>query len=184
MPFVSGFLQIRESGGHPDHELPDGEGDTDPGYGIDVGGRPGQGLPPFPSQGLPAPPGVWPPPTPSHPIVPIVPDNSLPTVPPGTIWPPLGRPIRPDQGLPGYGHPDQGLPGRPARPDQGLPGHGHPDQGLPGGGGHPSNGLPNRTFWMIAYCPSLGWRYVAVNPSLQPGMPLPEPEPEPVPEPK
>jgi hypothetical protein len=31
---------------------------------------------------------------------------------------------------------------------------------------------------MIAYCPSLGWNYIAVDPSLEVGMPLP-PHPEP-----
>jgi hypothetical protein len=26
---------------------------------------------------------------------------------------------------------------------------------------------------MLCYCPSLGWRYVSVDPSLEVGMPLP-----------
>jgi len=60
--------------------------------------------------------------------------------------------------------PDQGLPPDPANPDNTLP----PTSG--GGGGT----LPvQRTFWMLAYCPSLGWRYVAVDPSLKPGNALP-----------
>jgi hypothetical protein len=51
------------------------------------------------------------------------------------------RPDRPDNSLPGFGHPDQDLPGFNPRPDQGLPGYGHPDHGLPGYG-HPDQGLP------------------------------------------
>ena len=53
MPFVSGFLHVR-SDGHPDNELPEAGGPTDPGYGISSD-RPDQGLPP-------PPPGIWPPP--------------------------------------------------------------------------------------------------------------------------
>jgi hypothetical protein len=135
--YVSGgYLNVSTHGdGEIDNELPGGSG-----------GYPDQGLPPGvpPMAGhLPSPPpGVWPPPSPSHPIVPIHPDNTLP-VEPGTIWP---------------------TPGRPDRPDNSLPG---------GSGGQPDNGLPSQTFWMIAYCPSLGWRYIAVDPSLSAGMPLP-----------
>jgi hypothetical protein len=86
------------------------------------------------------------------------PDNALPgsNLPPGGVTLPVfpfdptdpgygqGRPDhRPDQGLPGHGHPDQDLPGRPARPDQGLPGSGaRPDQGLPPSGARPDAGLP------------------------------------------
>jgi hypothetical protein len=180
MPFVSGFLHVR-GGGHPDNSLPGAEGPVDPGYGVDVGGRPDQGLPPFPSHGLPTPPpGVWPPPTISHPIVPIHPDNSLP-VQPGTIWPSPGGPNRPNQGLPGYGHPDQGLPGSQPHPDQGLPGD-QPgiDNSLPGSGARPDNSLPSGTFWVVAGIPGLGWRYIAVDPSLSVGggpvMPTPSPK--------
>lgn len=141
MPFVSGYLKVGQPG-HPDAGLPDPEDPVDPGYGISAD-RPEQGLP-IP----PPPPGIWPPPSLSRPIVPIGPDNSLP-VQPGTIWPP---------------------PGAPARPDQGLPG---------GQGGNVDNTLPSQVFWMLAYCPSLGWKFLAVDPSLTVGMPLPEtPEPK------
>lgn len=161
MPFVSGFLNVRESG-HPDNELPEGVGPTDPGYGISSD-RPDQGLP------VP-PPGIWPPPSLSRPIVPISPDNSLP-VQPGTIWPPPGRPNRPNNSLPGGGgYPDNSLPGSGGQPDNSLPG---------GGGGEINNGLPSQTFWMIAYCPTLGWKYVAVDPSLSVGGgPAQTPEPK------
>lgn len=136
--YVSGgYLNVSTHGdGEIDNELPGG------------GGHPDQGLPPGvpPIAGnLPSPPpGVWPPPSISRPIVPVNPDNSLP-VEPGTIWPTPGLPDRPNQGLPGGG----------------------------GGGGQIDNGLPSQVFWMIAYCPSLGWRYVSVDPSLVAGTPLP-----------
>lgn len=117
------------------------------------------------------PPGIWPPPSMGNPIVPIGPDNSLP-VQPGTIWPSPGRPP----------HIDHGLPNAPARPDQGLPTPPsgtlparppvRPDQGLPGGG-RPDNSLPSQTFWMLCYAPSLGWKFIAVDPSLEVGHPLP-----------
>jgi hypothetical protein len=50
------------------------------------------------------------------------------------------------------------------RPDNTLPG---------GGGGQIDNALPSKTFWALCYMPSLGWRFIAVDPSLRPGMPLP-----------
>lgn len=167
MPYISGWLV---------------EG-VDPGFGGGggSGNRPDNSLPPgVPPIGstLPeAPPGIWPPPSLGNPIVPIGPDNSLP-VQPGTIWPSPGRPPHIDAGLPGSGgRPDQGLPPSPGRPDQGLPGApARPDQGLPGGGGgRPDNTLPSKTYWMLCYCPSLGWRYVSVDPSLRPGHALPSP---------
>ena len=64
-----------------------------------------------------------------------------------------GRPVRPDNSLPGSGmpswgggwgsgnRPDQGLPGQGGHPSHGLPGYGHPDQGLPGGGVEPKSSL-------------------------------------------
>lgn len=139
---------VDRPGGRPDQGLPSGggrptdpdfgidEGPTDPGWGIPEGGggrppRPGQGLPSGgrPDQGLPKPPvGLWPPPNPGNPVVPIPPDVDLP---PGTIWPSLPEgaegkylvlawvsgdsehsgwhyvvvdtSVRPDQGLPGEG---------------------------------------------------------------------------------
>ena len=161
MPYVQGFLNVRSSG-HPDNELPGG-GHADnslPGMGgID--------------NSLPQPPpGMWPPPSLGNPIVEI--DNTLP-VQPGTIWPSPGRPNRPDNSLPGGGRPENSLPGRPSRPDNSLPNApARPDAGLPsGGGGQIDNGLPSKTYWMIAYCPSLGWRYIAVDPSLSVGNELP-----------
>ena len=124
---------------------------------------------------------MWPPPTASHPIVPAPPGT-----PPGTIWPSPGVPShpiggagggRPDQGLPGQ--PDQGLPpGQGGKPDQGLPPA--PDQGLPGGsGGRPSQGLPSNVFWVVAGIPGIGWRYVAVDPSLSIGHTPPQGMPAP-----
>ena len=171
MPRVSGFLRFGR--GHPDHDLPGGGhidnslpglgGPTDPGYGMDMGGSIDNDLPR-------PPPGVWPPPSAAHPIVPAPPGT-----PPGAIWPPIGRPPSWTGGVVGGGHPSQGLPGRPTRPDQGLPGRpARPDQGLPPSGGHPSQGLPGgggggtlpvQTYWLVAGIPGVGWRYVAVDPS-------------------
>lgn len=182
MPFVQGFLRVRRgSGGEIDNELPGGGGGE-----IDNSLPGGQGgvidnTLPIPEP----PPGIWPPPSLGRPIVPVDPgfgvggrpgiDNSLPVT-PGTIWPSPGRPNRPDQGLPPGrpNRPDQGLPPAPARPGQGLPPGGEIDNTLPsGGGGRPDNSLPSQTFWMLCYCPTLGWKYIAVDPSLEVGYPLP-----------
>ena len=96
MPFVSGFLRLRRrpvdpgydggiSAGHPDNELPDHDGPVDPGFG----NRP----PIDPDFDIPLPPpGVWPPPNGTLPIVPAPPGT-----PPGVIWP---RPPGIDNALP------------------------------------------------------------------------------------
>ena len=84
--------------GHPDHGRPDnslpGQGGrpSHPWAPPGQGGHPDQGLPGgggSPDQGLPELPpevGIWPPPSASHPIVPVPPDHALP---PGSIYPPL-----------------------------------------------------------------------------------------------
>ena len=188
MPYVHGFLRLgRRTGIHPDNSLP-GYGHPDqglPGYGHPDQGLPGyghpdQGLPgdqPYPDQGLPGmeypdqglpmpPPGVWPPPSASHPIVPAPPGT-----PPGTIWPPIGRP-------PSWG----GGWGSGPRPDQGLPGaQPGPDQGLPGSQPSVDNTLPGapQTYWCVVGIPGVGWRYAAIDPSIQPKPPIattPEPK--------
>jgi hypothetical protein len=156
MPFVSGFLRIRRGAGHPDQGLPGVEEPADPGYGIEEGGMPDQGLPT-------PPPGVWPPLTPSHPIQPAPPGT-----PPGSIWPPVGHP----------GHPIAPVrPGRPPRPDQGLPptSPGHPEGLPPTAPGHPDQGLPTppKVYWVVAGIPGVGWRYICVDPSLHPDQGLP-----------
>jgi hypothetical protein len=154
MPRVKGgWLEFDMSSERPGQGLPGGRPGggnrpVDPDWGIDEGGRPDNELPGGgnrPDNTLPEPPpGIWPGPTPSHPIVPVPPDAPDE---PGTIWPPApgnstgkfwvvaGIPghgwryvcidisLRPDNTLPGEGgeHPDQGLPIQPGRPDQGLP---------------------------------------------------------------
>jgi hypothetical protein len=147
MPYVSGFLRVRERG-HPDNELPGHEGPVDPGYGIDLE---------HPDQGLPSPPpGVWPPPTASHPIAPLPPGSSTP---PGTIWPSPGHPAHPI------------APGGPPPT---------PDQGLPQPPAHPDQGLPSQKFWVVAGIPGYGWRYICVDPSLSVSHPIaPPPAPQP-----
>ncbi|HEX3347421.1 MAG TPA: hypothetical protein VHS58_04885, partial [Acetobacteraceae bacterium] len=95
-------------------------------------------LPIGPDHGLPEPPpGIWPPPTVSHPIQPAPPGT-----PPGTIWPSPGVPSHP------IAPPSPGTPSHPiATPPgkfwvvAGIPGVGwryicvdpslKPDQGLP-----------------------------------------------------
>jgi hypothetical protein len=153
---MGGYLNVEGmSGGYPDNSLPGVEGPVDPGYGISAD-RPSN-----PIVLPPDPPGVWPGPRPSHPIV-IAP----PGTPPGVIWPSPGRPVDPGYGRPvAPPHPGGGpMPGNPPRPDAGLPG---------GQGGTIDNALPSQTFWMLAYCPSQGWMYISVDPSLTPGHPLP-----------
>ena len=148
------------------------EGPVDPGFGRPPGspGRPDNSLPPgWPPIGstLPEPPpGVWPPITGWAPIQPAPPGT-----PPGSIWPPIWT-----GGLPphvGGGpilnppHPGGGpAPGTPARPDAGLP--------VPPASTKPPSGV----FYVVAGIPGVGWRYVAVDPSLVAGTPLP-PAPEP-----
>ena len=159
---TGGALSLASVGSnYPDNTLPGAEGPIDPGYGISAD-RPSN-----PIVLPPPPPGIWPPPSIGNPILPLHPDNALP-VQPGTIWPSPGRPPHIDAGLPSGGHPShQPVPTPPGAP-------GHPDQGLPGGqGGVIDNTLPSQTFWMLCYSPSLGWKYVSVDPSLRPGMPLP-----------
>jgi hypothetical protein len=154
---MGGYLNVEGmSGGYPDQGLP---GDQ-PGIDNSL-----PGMQPGIDNALPEPPpGIWPPPSLGNPIVPIGPDNTLP-VQPGTIWPSPGRPNRPDQGLPGRPPHASGQP---------VPGGERPDQGLPGGqGGQIDNALPSKTYWALVYMPSLGWRFVALDPSLRPGLPLP-----------
>ena len=142
MPFVSGFLRVR-SGGHPDHELPEGSpghpDNTLPGGGLEIDNSLPPGTPPIGVTLPEPPPGIWPPPSWSRPIVPVPPNSTLPII-PGTIWP------------------------NPARPDNTLP--------TPPGG-QIDNSLPSQTFWVVCGIPGVGWRYIAVDPSLVAGMPLP-----------
>ena len=159
------MTRVHVTGGYLNVEGAGAEGPVDPGFGGGIGaGHPDNSLPPgIPPIGvtLPEPPpGIWPPPSFSRPIVPVGPDNTLPVA-PGTIWPSPGRPARPDNSLPGAG--------------------GRPDNSLPGSGGRPDNSLPSGKFWVVAGIPGVGWRYVCVDPSLTPGTPLP---PAPTPAPK
>ncbi len=151
MPYVSGWLIEGVDPGFGNRP----GGPVDPGFGRPGGGHIDNSLPPgVPPIGvtLPEPPpGIWPPPSFTRPIVPVNPpgvDNTLP-VQPGTIWPSPGRPARPDHGLPGGGQIDNTLPG--------------------GGGGQIDNSLPSQTFWVVAGIPGVGWRYIAVDPSLEIG---------------
>jgi len=152
--YVSGYLNVHEREGHPDNGLPvHGHPDHDlPGHG-----HPGNALPVPPGGTLPAPPpGIWPPPSWNNPILPAPPGT-----PPGTIWPSPGLPDHPGNALPGGGH----VSGQP------VPGSGRPDNTLPGSPSHPSQGLPSNIYWMLCYTPNLGWKFVAVDPSLKPGTP-------------
>lgn len=117
------FLPDRDAWGRP----------VDPGYGVDEGASPGQGLPGSPGR-------------------PPRPDQGLP-------WP--GRPVDPGYGWGGGERPGHlpARPGRPTDPGYGIGEGGsagqlpvfplHPDQGLPGSGGTPDQGLPQEpgTIW-------------------------------------
>lgn len=84
----------------PGHGLPWPERPVDPGYGVE-----GPEVEP-PEE---PPPGVWPGPSPEHPIVPVPPGDETP---PGTIWPSPGTPEHPIHSqklwliayVPGYGY--------------------------------------------------------------------------------
>jgi hypothetical protein len=157
MPFVQGYLRVR-SGAHPDHELPPGEVPVDPGWGVE--------LPIGPDQGLPAPPpGIWPPPSPSHPII-IAP----PGTPPGVIWPPIGTPpVWPSHPISGVGEPSHPIqPPSPGTPT-------HPIAPAPGFPSHPIEGV----YWCIVWIPGVGYRYTTIAPGLQPEHPIVTPPPYP-----
>lgn len=169
MPFVQGFLRIRERGhGHPDHDLP--EAPVDPGFGGGIASPidPGFDIP------LP-PPGVWPPPSGTLPIVPAPPGT-----PPGAIWPPIGNPPIWSGGVVPPVHPGTPLPPSPGHPDAGLPpAPARPDAGLPVAPGHPSGGPVPQTYWVVVGIPGVGWRYAALDPSLSPAPPIaPTPAPK------
>jgi hypothetical protein len=140
MPIYVGHL--REVSGPVDPGFGGGlGGPADPGYGHPEGGHPSHGLPPIPGapdQGLPAPPpGIWPPPSVSHPIEPAPPGT-----PPGTIWPSPGEPT-------------------------------HPVAPPSGGAPTPTPPIASKVYWIVAGIPGVGWRYVAVDPSLRPDQGLP-----------
>jgi hypothetical protein len=152
------FVEIDPA--RPGHDLPSG---AYPGHGLPGAGLPGHDLPSgghpwVPGHLPPPPPNVWPPLTVSSPIQPTPPD-----VPPGTIWPPLHSPVDPGYGIGEGARPGTPLPTPPARPDAGLP-------TAPVRPGHE---LPSKTYWVVAGIPGVGWRYVAVDPSLEVGYPLP-----------
>jgi hypothetical protein len=163
LPFVSGFLRATGRG-QIDNTLPDSGGNVDnslPGHGhIDQdlpwgSGRPDNSLPPgVPPIGgtLPEPPpGTWPPPSFSRPIVPanpIAPGAGHkpvdPAAPPVATQPPM-------QGqLPSAGGPPPGMIWPPI--------------------GH----VPSQRFWVVAGIPGVGWRYICVDPSLTVDAGLPE----------
>jgi hypothetical protein len=134
---------------------------------VTAGAGPDNSLPGIGSGGgnidnsLPPPPGIWPPPVGIWPPVELPPGYPMP---PGSIWPPVL-----DNALPGYGRPDQGLPGHP---DQGLPGQ--PAHPIAPGGGAPDQGLPSKKFLVaiVAASAAGGLKvigYTVVDPSLHVG---------------
>jgi hypothetical protein len=154
---MGGYLNVEGmSGEYPDQGLP---GDQ-PGIDNSL---------PIP----PPPPGIWPPPVPAHPIVPIPPGGSKP--PPGTIWPSPGHPAHPI--APGGAPPTATHPiapgGSPPRPDQTLPPTGMDP--------HPSHPIASGTYWCLVYLPGFGWKYVVIDPSLEINAEPPAPQPTPTP---
>jgi hypothetical protein len=87
MPFVTGFLRLRRRRGrYPDQGLPGEEEDQTPEWGLPEGEDDRLPERPVPEP----PPGIWPGPTPGHPIVPVPPEEGPgqgPELPPGAIWP-------------------------------------------------------------------------------------------------
>jgi hypothetical protein len=146
MPTVrvtGGALQIEHVGG----------GGLTPDQGLPAPGAPGHDLPSggahpwFPGHLPEPPPAVWPPPTVSHPIQPAPPGT-----PPGAIWPSPGHPSHPIAGRPE--HPS----GQPVPPPGGST--------LPIAPGIPTPPIESKVYWVVAGIPGVGWRYVAVDPSL------------------
>lgn len=82
----------RPSFGRPDQGLPSPELPVDPDYGIEEDGEGPEVQPPI--EVPDPPPGIWPPPTPGHPVQPLPPEEEGPGVwpPVGSIWPPVNPP--------------------------------------------------------------------------------------------
>ena len=153
------------AGGHVDNSLPGVEAPVDPGYGVDVGGRPSHPIarPPFPGRPghLPARPGR--PVDPGYGVeAPAYPDQGLPPYVDNTLPPSPGTPenpiVLPPDGEPGSPTNPIVIPGVPAHPIAGvpgmvvvwIPGRGYvvvqpgkgPDNSLPGG--QPPTAQPKR----------------------------------------
>lgn len=131
----------RPGGGTPEHPIAPPEEETDPDYGI------GEERPSHPIALPKPPPGIWPPPVPEHPIVPIppgeggTPENPI-VLPPGMIWPPNGGP----EVSPPVTKPTPPATGTPTPPIAGGP----------------------SKFLVLVYIPGYGAKYVVVDPSLRP----------------
>lgn len=129
MPYVKGYLRIvkRQGGGGP----------VDPDYGIDEGGRPGQGLPGRPER-------------PAHPIVP---PWERPDWPPG--------PVDPEWGIDEGAEIDNELPGEIVDPEQPPPGIPSFPIELPPGSIWPPlpPGAPTGKHIWLVYISGVGHRY-------------------------
>jgi hypothetical protein len=143
--------------GRPGQGLPWPGRPVDPGWGVDEGGRPDQGLPGYPGRpghGLPRPPHVWPRP----------PGGGLP-VDPG--WGVGAWPGRPDHGLPIW-------PSIPGKPDNSLPpveGETPPPTDPPPGTVWPPlpPSVPAGKAIVLVAISGVGYRYVVVD--IPPGKP-------------
>ena len=169
---------VRVTGGYLNVTGFDPDGPVDQGFGGGIGaGHPDKGLPrrtsPASTTTLPSR-RRWVcgrPPSFTRPIVPIGPDNTLPVQPWRTIWP-IAMPPPP--------RPDQGLPGSQPKPDQAYPAASRAR--IRGCRPVPDILAPDRSGRVTGCCathPRVGWKYVAVDPSLRPGMPVPQPVPTP-----
>lgn len=154
---TGGWLNLKV-GGRPGQGLPGGGGPVDPGWGVDEGEPPEVGIPGFPTPPIEIPeppPGIWPPPTPSHPIQPVPPENGNGGESGGP--PPTNKPIDPD-----------------ARPE-------HPIW-TPGTIWPPPNAVGK--FIVLAWIPGQGWKYIVIDASLKPTHPIAPGGEEPHPEPR
>jgi len=159
---------------------------------IPLGAAPG-----YPDQGLPQPPGtgIWP--SPGHPAHPIAPGGQ-PGHPDQGLPPGAGHPSHPIALPPMPVHPEHpiaGVGGTPEHPIYTPPAPGVPSHPIyiPGTPTHPI-ALPPGTVWpplppnagegpgvvvVLAWVPSVGYRWVVVDTSQQPDQGLPQPPPGP-----
>jgi hypothetical protein len=153
------IVPIDPATGHPAHPIHLPPGINIPAFPTNPiapgGSPPGVNYPAFPTHPIFVPPG-----TPPTNIWPPMVDNTLPA-PPGSASPPVVLP-------PGFPVPPIVLPTPPDMP----PGMVSPPIALPPGHG-------SGKALVLVYVPAMGWRWVVVDPQLQPSQPI-----APVPEPK
>ena len=128
-PFLAMITPLSGGGMRPDNTLPGGQ--------------------PYPDQGLPGQPGIWPRP----------PQGGPPQW--GGGWGAGAGGPRPDQGLPGQGGPNYPSQGLPIGPNQDLPKPPDEEPAIEGG------------VWVLVSVPGYGVGYIEVHPGVKPDQELP-----------